>query len=114
MDNYKVAKELAEVLSQRKASDVVLIDIAEKSSFADYFTNCTASSERQLGALQESVDEKAYELGLEQKGLEGKSGNSWILVDYGDIIVNIFTAEMRERYALDKIWGDCKIERIED
>ena len=56
MDNYKVAKELAEVLSQRKASDVVLIDIAEKSSFADYFINCTASSERQLGALQESVE----------------------------------------------------------
>ncbi len=113
MDNYRIAKELANLLSQRKASDIVIIDIGEKSSFADYFINCTANSQRQLGALQDSVDEKAYELGLEQKGIEGRSGNSWILIDYGDIIVNIFTEEMRERYALDKIWGDCKMERIE-
>ena len=67
MDNYKVAKELAEVLFQRKASDVVLIDIAEKSSFADYFINCTASSERQLGALQESL-----RTGAGAEGLRGK------------------------------------------
>ena len=113
MDNYRIAKELANLLSQRKASDIVIIDIAEKSSFADYFINCTANSQRQLGALQDSVDEKAYDLGLEQKGVEGRSGSSWILGDYGDIIVNIFTEEMREKYALDKIWGDCKIERIE-
>lgn len=114
MDNYSTAKELASLLSQRKAADVTLINISEKSAFADYFINCTAGSERQLGALLDAVDEKAYELGLEQKGVEGRSGSSWILADYGDIIVNIFTVETRERYALDKIWGDCEIERIED
>ena len=114
MDNYTIAKSFAKVLSERKATDIVLIDIAEKSSFADYFVNCTAGSERQLGALQEFIEEKAESFGLTARSVEGRTGSGWILLDFGDIIVNLFTRETRERYALDKIWSDCEIEYVEE
>lgn len=114
MKNYDIARSLADTLNERKARDVVIIDIAEKSSFADYFINCTAGSERQLGALQADIEDRAAELGVEQKSVDGRPGTGWILMDYGDYVINIFTAETRERYSLDKVWGDCKTERIED
>lgn len=106
------AEILANELSDKKAHEVVVIDISEKSSFADRFVNATAGSERQLGALRDFVEERAESMGLIPKNIEGKAGNSWILMDYGDIIVNIFTPEAREKYSLDKVWGDCDIERI--
>ncbi|MBQ6621641.1 MAG: ribosome silencing factor [Mogibacterium sp.] len=114
MDNHTIAREIAQTLSDRKAQEIVIIDIAEKSSFADYFVNCTAGSERLLGALQEFVEEKAASLGLTARSIEGRAGTGWLLIDYGDIIVNVFTREHRERYALDKIWGDCEFEYIEE
>jgi len=114
METYEAAKEIAKTLLSRKARDIVLIDIAEKSAFADFFVNCTAGSDRQMDALKSYVEETAFKLGLEEKGIEGREGSGWILMDYGDVIVNIFTGETRDRYALDKIWGDCKVERVEE
>ena len=112
-ETYESARALANKLSDRKAEDITLIDIADKSSFADYFVNATASSERQLGALSDEIFDSAVELGLDPKGVEGQKGSGWILIDCGDIIVNIFTNEVRERYSLDKIWSDCEIEHID-
>lgn len=111
---YDVAKEIALKLSDRKAHDVCLIDISEKSSFADYFVNATAGSERQLGALLDEAEEKAIKLGVEPRSIEGRAGTGWILMDCGDVIINLFTDETRNRYSLDKIWGDCEIEKIEE
>ena len=111
---YEAAKAIAKKLSDRKAKDIVIINIGEKSSFADYFVNATASSERQLGALMEDVYDSAVGLGIEPKNVEGRAGTGWILLDCGDIIVNLFTADTRDRYALDKIWSDCETEAIEE
>jgi len=108
METREQAIQIAEKLSERKAKDVTVINIAEKSSFADFFVNATAGSERQLGALLDEAEDNAAELGLPEKGVEGKPGTGWMLVDLGDIIVNIFTNETREKYALDKIWSDCE------
>lgn len=114
MNTHEIATSIAKSLSDKKARDVVIIDIAEKASFADYFVICTATNDRQLGALAELAEDKAYELGLESKGIEGRGGSTWMLIDLGDIVVNIFNSESRDRYALDKIWGDCEIETIEE
>lgn len=114
MEMRDIAIEIANVLSEKKARDITVIDISQKSSFADYFVNATAGSERQLAALLDFAEDKAYENGLEQKRVEGRQGSGWMLIDYGDIIVNIFTAETREKYALDKVWGDCETIFIEN
>jgi iojap-like protein len=108
------AIEIAKVLSEKKARDITVINIAEKSSFADFFINATAGSDRQLSALLDFAEGKAAELGLEQKNVEGIQGSGWLLADYGDIIINLFTAETRDKYTLDKIWSDCEIVFVEE
>ena len=108
MESKEVAQTIAEVLSKKKARDIIMIDIAEKSSFADYFVNATAGSERQLGALADDVEDKFAEFGITPKSKDGRPDTGWILVDGGDVIVNLFTEETRDKYTLEKIWSDCE------
>ena len=104
----EVAQAIAELLSRKKAKDVVMIDIAEKSSFADFFVIATGTSDRQLGALADDVEDKFAELGIDPKSKDGRPDTGWILVDGGDVIVNIFTNDTRDKYTLEKIWSDCE------
>ncbi len=113
MESKEIAQAIADLLNSKKAKDIVMIDIAEKSSFADYFVNATGGSARQLGALADDVEDKLYELGLEPRSKDGRPDTGWILVDGGDIIVNLFTAETRDKYTLEKIWSDCQSIRVE-
>lgn len=113
MDSKETAKMIADHLSSKKASDVVMIDIAEKSSFADFFVLATAGSERQMGTLAEEVEDKFAEINIEPKSKDGRPETGWILVDGGDVIVNLFTEETRDKYTLEKIWNDCEAIRIE-
>jgi len=112
MDNIKVAEFSAKVLDKKKAIDVVIADIGAKSSFADYFVIASGTSERQIGSLADEVGDKLEKEGITAKNVEGKPSSGWILMDYGDVIINLFTLEMRERYNIEKVWGDCKITSI--
>lgn len=113
MESKEIAQVIADQLSNKKARDVVMIDIAEKSSFADFFILATAGSERQMGALAEEVEDKFAEIGIEPKSKDGRPETGWILVDGGDVIVNLFTEETRDKYTLEKIWNDCEAIRID-
>lgn len=106
MENRDVAIKAADVLNDKKGQNVIIIDVAEKSSFADYLVIATGGSERQVAALAREVEDKLAEEGFTVKNVEGKSHSGWILLDYGDVIINIFSAEQRERYNIEKIWGD--------
>jgi ribosome-associated protein len=108
MESKEVAQVIAGVLSEKKARDIVMIDIAEKSSFADYFVNATGGSERQLGALADEIEDKFAEIGITPKSKDGRPDTGWILVDGGDVIVNLFTEATRDKYTLEKIWSDCE------
>lgn len=114
MGSNELAKLAAEILLNKKALDVNMIDIAIKSSFADYFVNATAANQRQMDTLSDEIYDKFAEKGLMPKSVEGKRGSGWVLMDYGDIIVNIFTPSMREMYSIEKVWGDCNIIKCED
>jgi ribosome silencing factor RsfS/YbeB/iojap len=107
MTNKELALFIAGEMDKRKASDIVIIDIAEKSGFADYFVIATASSLRQLSSLAVNLEDKLAEEGVIVGHIEGKGDSGWILMDYGDIIINLFTAEQREHYNIEKVWGDC-------
>ena len=109
MENKEMAYAIAELLDSKKAKEVVVIDIAEKSSFADYFVNASASSERQLGALANEVEDRFAQEGIIPKNSDGRPQTGWILIDGGDIIVNLFTQDVREKYTLERLWSDCEM-----
>ena len=109
MDGSKtLAQKIAEALSQKKGDEVLIIDIAEKSSFADFFVMASAGSERQLEALKDAVEDSLEPEGIFPRRVEGQKQSGWILMDYGDVVVNILTADMRAKYSIEKIWGDCE------
>ena len=108
MTNKEYALLAGKVLSDKKAEDIVIIDIQEKAAFADYFVICSGNSERQITTLADEMEDRLAEEGLPVKSIEGRHGSGWILMDFGDIIVNLFTREMRERYSIEKVWGDCQ------
>ena len=112
MDNREIAMEAAKLLDQKKAQDVLVIDIAEKSSFADYLVLASAGSDRQAESLADNVEDRMAELGQNERLAEGRKHTGWVLLDFGDIIVNIFTAGMRDKYDLEKVWGDCETVQV--
>ena len=108
----KQSKEMAKLayqaLSEKKAEDIRIIDISEISVIADYFIIASGSNANQLQAMQDSVDEQLYKAGYDAKQIEGNQRSSWILMDYSDIIVHIFSKEDRLFYDLERIWRDGK------
>jgi ribosome-associated protein len=99
-----VGRRIVDVLADRQAADVVLLDISPMASFADYFVIATGNSERHLVALRDSVDEALDEDGLQALQVEGEPNTGWVLMDYGDVIVHLFDARTREYYRLERIW----------
>ena len=100
----ELARAAVAVLIEKKALDVRLYEVGEDNPITDYYVNATGRSLTQVAAL---ADEVTYKLGLSGKDairIEGKRGNAWILVDYGDVIVNVFDRESREFYNLDRFF----------
>lgn len=107
MEPKELALKIARLLDDKKAQDVTVIDISTKASFADYFVMASAGSERQMESLVDSIEDILEPEGIFPKSVEGKKSSGWILMDYGDVIVNAMTSEMREKYNIERIWGDC-------
>lgn len=109
MNSKEMAILAAKTLDSKKALDIICLDIESKSSIADYFILASGGSERQIKALSEEVDDQFAKEGLIVKSIEGKASSGWILLDFGDAIVSVLTLEMREKYNIEKVWGDCEI-----
>ena len=98
-----------EALEDKKAEDITVLDIGEVSSIADYFIIANGNNANQLTAMEDAVDEAMYTNGVHQKQVEGTGNSTWILMDYQDIIVHLFSKEDRQFYDLDRIWRDGKV-----
>ena len=107
------AKELAKIavnaLEDRKAEDVTVIDISEISPIADYFIIANGTNQNQLQAMRDAADEALYKAEVKVQHVEGNQNSTWILMDYGDIIIHIFSKEDRLFYDLERTWRDGKI-----
>lgn len=109
MNNSKEMTKIAfQALEDKKAEDVRIIDISGVSVLADYFIIANGTNENQVKALVDNVQEELYKAGYEAKQVEGYRSASWILLDYGDIIVHVFSKEDRLFYDLERIWRDGK------
>ena len=101
------ARRIVALAEDKKASDIVLIDVSALTSIADYFVICSGSSERQLGAIADGVVEGMKEDGVLPLGREGAAGAHWVLIDFGAVIVHVFAPPERDYYQLEKLWADA-------
>jgi ribosome-associated protein len=105
----ELAHTIVNTLEEKKAENILLLDIKELTAFTDYFIICTGTSNRMLNALADGVSEKTR-LEHKKKGrIEGQADSGWIIVDYGDIVVHIFDSELRHYYKLEELWDEGKV-----
>ena len=105
----QMAKTAYEALDEKKGEDIKIIDISEISVLADYFVIANGTNDSQVRALVDSVEEKLSKAGYDAKQREGIGLGSWVLLDFGNIIVHVFDKENRLFYDLERIWRDGKV-----
>ena len=102
-DTNVLAREAVRILIEKKATDVKLYHVEGHTSVTDYYVNATGRSGTHVLSLTDDVAETISDLGRDPLRIEGKNGNSWLLIDYGDVIVNIFDKQSREFYNFDRL-----------
>lgn len=110
----EMVKIAYEAILDRKAEDVRIIDISGVSTIADYFIICDGSNSTQVQAIQANVDEQLGRAGFMPLRVEGVRSASWILMDYGDVVIHVFSKEDRLFYDLERIWKDGKELSVDD
>lgn len=109
-----IAQLAASTLDNKKGLDVSTLEVGDQTILADYFVLATGTSNTHVRALADEVEFKLKEeLGVEPNHIEGASGNAWTLLDYGSVIINIFTAQARDFYKLERLWGESKVKPVE-
>ncbi len=114
MDSKEFSKKITGIIFNKKGYDVVVINLKELTSFADYFVICSADSDVQVKAIADDVDKSLRDEGIKCWHREGYQALNWVLLDYVDVIVHVFKRESREFYNLEKLWGDAEIEKLSD
>lgn len=108
LDSAALAAEIAEIASDRKAIDIRVVDVRELVSYTDYLVICSGNSERQTNAIRDAIHKQLKDdHGLLPRRAEGSTEARWILLDYLDCVVHVFTPDARDFYRLDKLWGDA-------
>jgi ribosome-associated protein len=103
----------ARAASDKKATDLVVLDLREAASFTEYFLICTGGSSRQVQAVSNAVEEALLKSGKRPLHIEGYSSAEWILLDYGDFIVHVFGPSSRRFYDLERLWRDAPRVEVE-
>lgn len=105
----ELAKAIGEVLDNKKGHEVKVLHVEDKTSIADYFVLCTGNSGTHVKALAGEVEFKTEQRELSPDNIEGRGNNTWIVLDYGNVVVHIFSREAREFYNLDKLYDDAPV-----
>lgn len=114
MTSKTLAKKIALSALEKKAEDIVIMDLRKVTTMTDYFVVCSADSDTQVKAIADNVREGAREAGESVWKNEGYTDASWILLDYVDVVVHVFHKQTREFYNIEKLWGDAKFEYVTD
>ena len=114
MSSEELAGAVAQLAGDRKALDIVQLDLRGIIGYTDYFVICSGRSERQAKAIHDGIHEGMKgQHGLLPQRVEGVSGARWILLDYLDVVVHVFTPETREYYRLEQLWGEAPVQAVE-
>ena len=113
MTPAEMANEIAALAADRKALEIVQLDLREMIGYTDYFVICTGRSDRQAKAIHDAIHAgMKQEHGLLPRRVEGLSEAHWILMDYLDVVVHVFTPETREYYRLEQLWGEAPVQAL--
>lgn len=112
MEQKSLSLQVYKALDDRKGHNIKVLDVQGLTTIADYFVIATGTSTRHASALAESVEDELSKLGLEPNHKEGYQTGEWILLDYSDVIVHVFTEHTREFYKLEKMWKDAQIVEV--
>ncbi|RJQ51771.1 MAG: ribosome silencing factor [Actinobacteria bacterium] len=107
MEASEAARIAARAAAEKQAQDVVVLEMRELIYLTDFFVIGTGRSSRQVRTIADNVEEKLEAAGLRCRGREGRQEGNWVLLDYGDVVVHVFTPEEREFYRLENIWKDA-------
>ena len=107
LEAVEVARRAVEAASDKQATDIVLLDMRKICSFADYFVICSGESERQIGAIFEEIGQALIKAGASPHHSEGTPDSGWVLMDFGDVIIHIFSRFERDYYQLEKLWNEA-------
>lgn len=113
-ESKKMALMAVEALEDKKGADITIIDISEISVLGDYFIIANGTNRNQVQAMSDGVEETLGRAGYEPKQIEGYQSAGWILLDYKDIIIHVFSEEDRAFYDLERVWRDGKVISKED
>ena len=98
----------AEAALEKKGSDLVILDVRDITSLADYFLLVSGRSDTQVRAIAEAIDESGRASGKRPISVEGTRGGQWVLIDYGDVVVHVFYGPVREHYDLERLWNKAQ------
>ena len=104
----ELARRIVELAEDKKAADIVLLDLTPLTTLADYFVICSGGSERQLDAIADGIASTLRDERIKPMGREGTAASHWVLLDYGSVVVHIFTPPERDYYGLEKHWSEAR------
>ncbi|HVA25550.1 MAG TPA: ribosome silencing factor [Chloroflexota bacterium] len=108
IDAAEIARAAVDAAANKKADDILLLDIRDVTSMADYFVICSASTDRQVKAVVEGIEEELKQDGVRAVQVEGEQGSGWVLVDFGDVVCHVFKPTERDYYRLEDLWQGAK------
>ena len=106
-ESLEIARAAVDLAADKKASDILLLDVRALTSVADHFVICSGGSERQIGAIADGIAEGLRGRGVRPIGREGSPTAHWVLLDFGTVIVHVFAGPERDYYQLEKLWADA-------
>lgn len=108
-DAIELARTAARAAAERKAEQIIAIDVSERLALTDVFLIVSGANDRQVRSIVDAVDEAMLKAGAKRKMREGFDEARWVLIDYGDIVVHVQQTEDREFYSLERLWRDCPL-----
>lgn len=114
LTSAQIAERAAHLALEKKARDILILDLHELTSATDCFVVCSADSETQVKAVADHVLEGLAKNGVKVWHVEGLEGRRWVLLDYVDVVVHVFYSNTRDFYSLETLWGDAPATRVDD
>ena len=109
LDALEFARTIVDALEEKKAEDILLLDLQGVAPFTDYFVICSGTSERMLRALMHAAMDEVREKFQRKTIIEGEPREGWMLADFGDVVVHVFSAAQRDYYRLEELWSEGKV-----
>ncbi|ABJ56827.1 ribosome silencing factor [Oenococcus oeni] len=114
MESKELLEKIVQIADGKKAENLIALDIRDLSIISDYFLIASADTGRQVQAIAEEIIDQLHKKGISVSHVEGLGEDDWVLLDYGDVVVHLFTTEKRDYYKLEHLWSEAKTVDLSD